>query len=91
MMTGAWAVPRLRELEPDFEFEVYPYPIMEDGSVLVINIDTRVSVNADSAHLEEAEKFVEYLTQSDVLWDFVGGQSSFSPLKENRLAQDKAI
>ena len=91
MMTGAWAVPRLRELEPDFEFEVYPYPIMEDGSVLVINIDTRVSVNADSAHLEEAEKFVEYLTQSDVLWDFVDSQSSFSPLKENRLAQDKAI
>lgn len=91
MLTGAWATPRLRNLEPAFDFEVHPYPILEDGSVLVINIDTRISVNADSAHREEAKKFVEYLTQSDVMWEFVDSQSSFSPLRENRLAEDKAI
>ena len=59
MLTGVWAVPRLRELEPDFSFEVRPYPILDDGSVLVINIDTRVSVNADSPHVEKAKEFVE--------------------------------
>ncbi len=91
MLTGAWAVPRLRNLQPEFQFEVRPYPILEDGSVLVINVDTRISVNADSPHLEEAKRFVEYLTQSDNLWKFVNSQSSFSPLKENRLAQDTAI
>ena len=68
-----------------------PYPILDDGSVLVINMDTRVSVNADSPHLEEAKQFVEYLTRRDVLWEFVNSQSSFSPLKENLLAEDKAI
>lgn len=91
MLTGAWAVPRLRDLAPGFEFEVRPYPILEDGSVLVINIDTRVSVNADSPHLEEAKQFVEYLTQKDVLWEFVDSQCSFSPLEENRLAEDRAV
>lgn len=91
MLTGAWAVPRLRELKPDFEFSVQPYPIMEDGSVLVINVDTRISVNADSHNIEEAKQFVEYFTQKSVMWEFVDSQSSFSPLKENRLAQDKAI
>lgn len=91
MLTGAWATPRLRELEPDFRFEVHPYPIMEDGSVLVINVDTRVSVNAESPHVEEAKQFVEYLTQKDAMWEFVNSQSSFSPLKENRLAEDEAI
>lgn len=91
MLTGAWAVPRLRELKPDFAFEVRPYPIMEDGSVLVINVDTRISINADSPHLEEAKQFVEYLTQSDAMWKFVDSQSSFSPLNENRLAEDEAI
>lgn len=91
MLTGVWATPRLRECSPDFSFEVRPYPIAEDGSVLVVNVDTRVSVNADSPHLEEAKRFVEYLTQPDALWEFVDSQSSFSPLDENRLAEDKAI
>lgn len=91
MLTGAWAVPRLRELEPDFEFDVRPYPILPDGSVLVINVDTRISVNAESPHLQEAKAFVEYLTRSDVMWEFVNSQSSFSPLAENRLAEDVSI
>lgn len=91
MLTGAWAVTRLRDLQPAFAFEVRPYPIFEDGSVLVINVDTRVSVNADSPHLEEAKQFVEYMTHKDVMWEFVESQSSFSPLKENRLAGDRAI
>ena len=91
MLTGAWAVPRLRDLSPGFRFEVRPYPIMDDGSVLVINVDTRVSVNAASPHVAEAKQFVEYLTGRDVMWEFVNSQSSFSPLGENRLAEDEAI
>lgn len=91
MLTGAWAVSRLRDLEPGFEFEVHPYPVLDEGGVLVINVDTRVSVNADGPHLAEAKQFVEYLTQPDVMWEFVESQSSFSPLKENRLPADEAI
>lgn len=91
MLTGVWAVPRLRELEPEFRFEVCPYPILEDGSVLVVNVDTRISVNEDSPHKEEAKRFVEFMTQKDIMWKFVDSQSSFSPLKENRLAKDEAI
>lgn len=91
MLTGAWAVPRLLDLNPAFEFKVRPYPILDDGSVLVINVDTRVSVLAESPHLKEAKQFVEYLTRPDVIWEFVNSQCSFSPLNENRLAEDKAI
>lgn len=91
MLTGAWAVNRLRELNPELHFEVRPYPIMEDGSVLVINVDTRISVCADSPNAEEAIQFVEYLTQKDVMWEFVNSQSSFSPLEDNRLAEDEAV
>lgn len=91
MLTGAWAVPRLRDLKPGFQFEVRPYPIMEDGSVLVINVDTRISIYAGSSNLKEAKIFVEHLTQPDVMWKFVDSQCSFSPLAENRLAEDDAI
>ena len=91
MLTGAWAVARLRELKPSFDFTVTPYPILEDGGVLVINMDTRISVNADSANLTQAKAFVEYFTRKDVMWKLVNSQSSFSPLKENRLAEEKAV
>ena len=71
MLSGAWAAPRLREAAPDLDFAVYPYPVLTDGSVLVINVDTRLSVNAHSPHLAAAKDFVQYLTQPEVLWEFV--------------------
>lgn len=91
MLTGAWAAPRLRDLNPNFSFTIQPYPIMEDGCAMVINVDTRISVNANSPYLKEAKKFVEYLTQKDVMWDFVNSMSSFSPLEDERASEDAAI
>ncbi|MDE1471309.1 ABC transporter substrate-binding protein [Eubacterium limosum] len=91
MLTGAWASPRVAALNPGLNYKVYPYPAQEDGSVLVTNVDTRVAVNARSAHVEEAKKFLEYLTQKDVMWEFVDSQSSFSPLEDNRLSSDPAV
>lgn len=81
MLTGAWAAGRVDGMKPDFSFEVIPYPILEDGSLLVINADTRLSINADSEHKEAAMKFVEFFTQPQNINKFVDQQSSFSPLK----------
>lgn len=81
MLTGAWAAGRVKKMKPDFAFEVVPLPILEDGSLLVINADTRLSVNADSENIEAAKKFVEYFIQRDNIREFVDQQSSFSPLK----------
>lgn len=91
MLTGAWASPRVAALNPGLNYKVYPYPAQEDGSVLVTNVDTRVAVNSRGAHVEEAKKFLEYLTQKDVMWEFVDSQSSFSPLEDNRLSTDPAV
>ena len=57
---------------------------MEDGSFVVINADTRLSVNADSPHREEALRFVEFFTRFDNIQKFADQQSSFSPLKNSR-------
>ncbi|MDO4544542.1 MAG: ABC transporter substrate-binding protein [Bacillota bacterium] len=91
MLTGAWATPRVKALDPDFSFVVQPYPILKKNSVLVINVDTRISINAESPDVEEAKEFLEYLTRKDVIWDFANSQSSFSPMKDNRLAEDESI
>ncbi|GAA0792809.1 hypothetical protein GCM10008910_06650 [Faecalicatena orotica] len=81
MLTGAWAAGRVHNMEPDFDFEVVPYPVLEDGSLLVINPDVRLSVNAQSEHTEAAMRFLEYFTQEENIRKLADQQSSFSPLK----------
>lgn len=72
----------MKNRKPEFDFEVHSYPVLEDGSLLVINADTRLSVNADSEHMAAALKFVDYFTRPDNIQKFADQQSSFSPLKE---------
>lgn len=81
MLTGAWAAGRVEGMEPGFEFEVAPLPVLDDGGLVVINADVRLSINADSEHLEEAKKFVEYFTREKNIQKFADQQASFSPLK----------
>lgn len=81
MLTGAWAAGRVKKMNPGFDFEVVPLPILNDGSLLVINPDTKLSVNADTAHHDAAVKFVEYFTRSENIQKFADQQSSFSPLQ----------
>lgn len=91
MLTGAWATVRLKELSPDFSFEVAPLPLLEDGALLVINADTRLSVSADSDQLDTAMEFVEYFTKPENIQQFADQQSSFSPLKSGSVSSVKEI
>ncbi|WP_343209331.1 ABC transporter substrate-binding protein [Anaerolentibacter hominis] len=91
MLTGAWAAGRVDAMEPDFEFAVYPLPVRDDGSLLVINADTRLSVNADSEYLDAAMKFVEFFTEAENIQRFADQQSSFSPLRGGRPSEVKEI
>lgn len=82
MLTGAWAADRVAALEPDFAFEVTPYPVLEDGAVLVVNPDTRLSVSADSPHAGAALEFVACFLREDHIRKFADNQCSFSPLAD---------
>lgn len=91
MMTGAWAAGRVAEMQPRFSFEVVPYPALETGSFLVMNPDTRLSVNANSQHVDAAMKFVEFFTQEKNIQKFTDQQSSFSPLEGGAPSSVKEI
>ena len=91
LLTGAWAAGRLEELAPDFSFEVHPLPILEDGALLVINPDTRLSVGADSAHPDAAMNFVDYFIRPENIQKFADQQSSFSPLKGGGASSVKEV
>lgn len=91
MLTGAWASVRVHDKAPDLAYEVHPYPVLDDGPVLVVNVDTRVSVNANGAHVEEAERFAAFLTQPAAIEGFANSQCSFSPLEGNAAPEDPSV
>jgi raffinose/stachyose/melibiose transport system substrate-binding protein len=91
MITGSWATPRVMALEPDFKYGIYPFPILEDGSVLVMNVDTCISVSSHADNVDIAKDFVEYLTQPDVILDYCDTQSSYTPLDDERTPSDDTM
>ena len=91
MLTGAWAAGRVEGMDPDFDFVVAPYPVLEDGGLVVINADTRLSVNRASEHIDEALAFVEFFTRSENIQKFADQQSSFSPLRDGIPSSVKEI
>ena len=92
MLTGVWASNRVKnDFGATFSYEVHPLPVLEEGSMIVINPDVRLSVNADSKHIEEAKMFVEYFTQAENLQAFCDDQCSISPLKNGKESANKEI
>lgn len=91
MLTGAWAAGRVAGMQPAFDFTVAPYPVLEEGALVVINADTRLSINENSEHPEAAKQFVEFFTKAENIRKFADQQSSFSPLKEGRPSTVTAI
>ena len=92
MLTGAWASNRVKnDFGATFAYEVHPLPVLDDGGLIVINPDVRLSVNSDSEHIEEAKLFVEYFTQAENLQAFCDDQCSISPLKNGKESSIKEI
>lgn len=91
MLTGAWAAGRLKVLKPSFQFKLYPLPILPQGSMLVINPDIRLAVNAHSKYKQEAIKFVEFFTEKDRIRDFANSQYSISPLQDRSSSKEDVL
>ena len=79
-----------------FELRMTAFPVLEDGSVSVVGADTRVTVNPNSAHLEEALMILENLCKPEVLNEFAmqkkkissarGGESCADPQADDLVA-----
>ena len=82
MLTGAWAAGRVKRMEPEFDFQVVPYPVLEKGAVLVINPDVCLSVSKESGRQEPAKDFVTYFLEEENISRFADNQASFSPLQD---------
>lgn len=91
MITGGWATVRLPSKGVDFEYGVHPYPILEDGSLLSMQVDTCIGVSAESDNREAAKDFVSYLILPDTMWAYCDSQASFTPLQDERIPSETTL
>lgn len=90
MLTGVWASVRMKKMAT-FPYKVVPYPVREDGPVLVINIDIRLALNAHGKKQEETLRFLRHMVTPEAVAAYNQSQSSFSPLKKAAPLLDDAV
>lgn len=67
MVMGDWEYAVMKKTNPDLQMDVFPVPpVKADGKQTVTTwVDGSFSVNAKSAHKQEALKFMEFLTTKE--------------------------
>lgn len=90
MLTGVWASARMEKMAK-FPYKIVPYPVRDDGPVLVINIDIRLALNAHGKEPEQALRFLRHMVTPEAIAAYNLSQSSFSPLQEASTLLDEAV
>lgn len=64
---GSWALEPIRQVAPDAEIGLMPFPISEDpaDSKLLVFPDTALAITTGSKHVEEAKKFLDFMTSAE--------------------------
>ncbi len=84
---GTWALPVIKEQDPDFDIGTFAYPGVEEGQEMTIgaaDLAFSVSASASKAKQTAAKKFLAYLTQSEVMqkyYDVDGSPTSVKGVK----------
>ncbi|AEE46841.1 ABC transporter substrate-binding protein [Cellulomonas fimi] len=92
LLLGSYAVPQIRTFEPQFTVGSFALPATDDPArtTLVSGVDVLVTTGADSAHPQEAQRFVEFLLQPDVVQEYAEAQVAI-PAIEGAANTDPAL
>lgn len=92
-MQGVWALNPIKQVNPDIDAGIFPYPVPEnaDDRVLVSGVDVAVLIANDTPHKEEALRFVEYLFQPDVIQEFAQSQNMIPSVKGAEWSDEPAL
>ncbi|MDO4273925.1 MAG: extracellular solute-binding protein [Eubacteriales bacterium] len=78
-MQGSWALRNIMELNPELNVEMIPFPV-EEGNVQKVTlwVDSSVGISRDCRYPEEAQKFLEFLTEPEILQMYLDDERSLS-------------
>lgn len=83
-LQGTYAIAAILENNPDLDLGTFPYPSSNDPAknVLVTGVDVVLAVGRDTPHRAEAEKFIAYLMQPEIVDEYGAAQATFAPLRD---------
>lgn len=82
---------RFSSENPRFNYGVLPYPVLDGGAALAIDLDACVAVNADGENLADTKKLISFMSGASALYDYCESQSSFTPLKDCKKPSDSTL
>jgi raffinose/stachyose/melibiose transport system substrate-binding protein len=93
LMQGIWAINPVKEINPELDAAIFPYPAADDPDdrLLVSGVDVVVTMGKNTPHREEALRFIDYLFEKDVIEEFAASQNMVPSVKGAELSDDAAI
>lgn len=79
---GNWAIPELKNNNPDIELGFIPFPSSDDASEnkLVSGVDVLLTVSESTDYKEEALLFIEFMVEESIANQYIEEQAAFSAL-----------
>lgn len=92
-MQGVWAMNPIKQANPDIEAGIFPYPATDnpDDRLLVSGVDVAVMIGRDSPNLEEAQRFVDFLFQPEVIERFAQSQNMIPSVQDAAWSDEPAL
>lgn len=90
MTGGGWSLAAIQEAMPNADVTLAGVPVRED-SLVMINAGVRLCINSASGHKAEAQRFVEFMTKTENLDQYVASQNAFTPLKDGKSTDNAAM
>ncbi|GAA1061579.1 ABC transporter substrate-binding protein [Agromyces bracchium] len=93
LMQGIWAVNPILGIDPDVNLGIFPYPGTDDPDdrLLVSGVDVVVTMGKDGPHQEEAQRFIDYLFEPEVIEAFAASQNMVPSVEGAELSDSAAI
>ncbi|WP_026530168.1 ABC transporter substrate-binding protein [Haematomicrobium sanguinis] len=93
LMQGIWALSPVKNINPDIDAAIFPYPVPSDPAdrVLVSGVDVVVTMPKNGAKQEAALTFINFLFRRDIIEQFAAAQTVFPSVQGAALSDDPAL
>ncbi|TDN90699.1 ABC transporter substrate-binding protein [Microbacterium sp. BK668] len=92
LLQGIWATNPIKQVNPDIEMGIFPYPTDDAADrLLVSGVDVVFTMGKESPHEEAAMRFIDYAFRTDVIETFAASQNMVPSVEGAQLSDDPAL
>jgi len=93
LLQGIWATNPIKQVNPDIEMGIFPYPGTDDPDdrLLVSGVDVVFTMGKDNPKQEAAMRFIDYAFQKDVIEEFAASQNMVPSVEGAEISDDPAL